>query len=170
MRYGNVLGSSGSVIPKFIKQIKNKEKITITDPSMTRFSITMDEALDFILHATKISKGSEIFIPKLQAYSISGIKDALFDLLGNTGEEIIGIREGEKLNEVLLNREEIRYSWEYENMYMVLNPLSKNNIPIEQYENATKIDNMTEYSSDSVEKFSIDNMKKIILNSDLLPK
>jgi len=55
-------------------------------------------------------------------------------------------------------------------MYMVLNPLSKNNIPIEQYENATKIDNMTEYSSDSVEKFSIDNMKKIILNSDLLPK
>ena len=170
LRYGNVLGSSGSVIPKFIQQIKNKEKITITDPSMTRFSITMDEALDFILHATKISKGSEIFIPKLQAYSISGIKDALFDLLGNTGEEIIGIREGEKLNEVLLNREEIRYSWEYENMYMVLNPLSKNNIPIEQYENATKIDNMTEYSSDSVEKFSIDNMKKIILNSDLLPK
>ena len=170
LRYGNVLGSSGSVIPKFIQQIKNKQKITITDPSMTRFSITMDEALDFILHATKISKGSEIFIPKLQAYSISGIKDALFDLLGNTGEEIIGIREGEKLNEVLLNREEIRYSWEYENMYMVLNPLSKNNIPIEQYENATKIDNMTEYSSDSVEKFSIDNMKKIILNSDLLPK
>ena len=91
-------------------------------------------------------------------------------MLGNTGEEIIGIREGEKLNEVLLNREEIRYSWEYENMYMVLNPLSKNNIPIEQYENVTKIDNMTEYSSDSVEKFSIDNMKKIILNSDLLPK
>jgi len=170
LRYGNVIGSSSSVIPKFIEQIKNKKSVTITDPKMTRFSITMDEALDFILHATKISKGSEIFIPKLQAYSISGIKDALFDLLGNTGEEIIGIREGEKLNEVLLNREEIRYSWEYENMYMVLNPLSKNNIPIEQYENATKIDNMTEYSSDSVEKFSIDNMKKIILNSDLLPK
>ena len=64
----------------------------------------------------------------------------MFDLLENTGDEIIGIREGEKLNEVLLNREEIRYSWEYENMYMVLNPLSKNNIPIEQYENATKVD------------------------------
>tara|TARA_B100000029_G_scaffold93098_1_gene83054 strand:+ start:3791 stop:4825 length:1035 start_codon:yes stop_codon:yes gene_type:complete len=168
LRYGNVLGSSGSVIPKFIQQIKNKEKITITDPSMTRFSITMNEALDFILKATEISKGSEIFIPKLHAYTISGIKDALFDLLENTGDEIIGIREGEKLNEVLLNREEIRYSWEYENMYMVLNPLSKNNIPIEQYENATKIDNMTEYSSDSVEKFSIEEMKKIIVNSELL--
>ena len=101
LRYGNVLGSSGSVIPKFIQQIKNKEKITITDPLMTRFSITMNEALDFILKATEISKGSEIFIPKLQAYTISGIKDALFDLLENTGDEIIGIREGEKLNEVL---------------------------------------------------------------------
>ena len=94
LRYGNVLGSSGSVIPKFIQQIKNKEKITITDPLMTRFSITMNEALDFILKATEISKGSEIFIPKLQAYTISGIKDALFDLLENTGDEIIGIREG----------------------------------------------------------------------------
>ena len=150
------------------KLIKNKEKITITDPLMTRFSITMNEALDFILKATEISKGSEIFIPKLQAYTISGIKDALFHLLENTGDEIIGIREGEKLNEVLLNREEIRYSWEYENMYMVLNPLSKNNIPIEQYENATKVENMTEYSSDSVEKFSIEEMKKIIVNSELL--
>ena len=170
LRYGNVLGSSGSVIPKFIEQIKNKEKITITDPSMTRFSITMDEALDFILKATEISKGSEIFIPKLQAYSISGIKDALFDLLGNTGSDIIGIREGEKMNEVLLNREEIRYSWEYENMYMVLNPLSKNNVPIDEYSNATKVDSMDEYSSDSVKKFSIEEMKKIITNSKLLTK
>ena len=164
------MGSSGSVIPKFIEQIKNKEKITITDPLMTRFSITMDEALDFILKATEISKGSEIFIPKLQAYSISGIKDALFDLLGNTGSDIIGIREGEKMNEVLLNREEIRYSWEYENMYMVLNPLSKNNVPIDEYSNATKVDSMDEYSSDSVKKFSIEEMKKIITNSKLLTK
>ena len=126
--------------------------------------------IEFIVYDNGYTIGTTVVEPKIYGYSISGIKDALFDLLGNTGEEIIGIREGEKLNEVLLNREEIRYSWEYENMYMVLNPLSKNNIPIEQYENATKIDNMTEYSSDSVEKFSIDNMKKIILNSDLLPK
>jgi len=66
-RYGNVLGSSGSVVQKFIKQIKNNEKITITDPSMTRFSITMDEALDFILDSASIGQGSDIFIPKLKA-------------------------------------------------------------------------------------------------------
>ena len=118
LRYGNVLGSSGSVIPKFIKQIKNKEKITITDPNMTRFSISMDEALDFILTATEIAKGSEIFIPKLRAYTIKDIKDVLFELLQKTDEENIGIREGEKLNEILINSDEIRYTWEYENMYM----------------------------------------------------
>ena len=87
LRYGNVLGSSGSVIPKFIKQIKNKEKITITDPNMTRFSISMDKALDFILHATEIAKGSEIFIPKLRAYTIKDIKDVLFELLQKTDED-----------------------------------------------------------------------------------
>ena len=168
VRYGNVLGSSGSVIPKFIEQIKNKEKITITDPAMTRFSISMDKALDFILHATEIAKGSEIFVPKLRAYSIDGLKEALFELLGKTNEEIIGIREGEKLNEILINSDEIRYSWEYENMYMILNPSVQTHISIDEFSGKNKISNMTEYSSDSVEKIPKDEMKKIILNSGLL--
>jgi UDP-N-acetylglucosamine 4,6-dehydratase/UDP-glucose 4-epimerase len=168
LRYGNVLGSSGSVIPKFIEQIKNKEKITITDPAMTRFSISMDEALDFILHATKIAKGSEIFVPKLRAYSIAGLKEALFELLDRTDEEIIGIREGEKLNEVLINSDELRYSWEYEDMYMILNPSAQKHISIGEFSNKKKISGMTEYSSDSAEKISKDGMKKIILNSGLL--
>ena len=168
VRYGNVLGSSGSVIPKFIEQIKNKEKITITDPAMTRFSISMDKALDFILHATEIAKGSEIFVPKLRAYSIGDLKEALFELLGKTNEEIIGIREGEKLNEILINSDEIRYSWEYENMYMILNPSVQTHISIDEFSGKNKISNMTEYSSDSVEKIPKDEMKKTILNSGLL--
>ena len=156
VRYGNVLGSSGSVIPKFIEQIKNKEKITITDPAMTRFSISMDKALDFILHATEIAKGSEIFVPKLRAYSIGDLKEALFELLGKTNEEIIGIREGEKLNEILINSDEIRYSWEYENMYMILNPSVQTHISIDEFSGKNKISNMTEYSSDSAEKIPKD--------------
>ena len=68
VRYGNVFGSSGSVIPRFIEQIKSKKKITITDPNMTRFSITMDEALDFIMNALKSGRGSEIFVPKLKPF------------------------------------------------------------------------------------------------------
>jgi len=168
LRYGNVLGSSGSVIPKFIQQIKNKEKVTITDPNMTRFSITMNEALDFILNATKIAKGSEIFVPKLRAYTINDVKNALFELLEKTDEENIGIREGEKLNEILINSDEIRYTWEYENMYMILNPSVQQHKPIDEFSNKNKITDMTDYSSGNVEKISKDKMKTIIANSGLL--
>ena len=168
LRYGNVLGSSGSVIPKFVKQIKNKEKITITDPNMTRFSISMDEALDFILNATEIAKGSEIFIPKLRAYTIKDIKDVLFELLQKTDEENIGIREGEKLNEILINSDEIRYTWEYENMYMLLNPSAQKHISLDEFPNKNRVTNMDDYNSGSVEKIPKDEMKKIIIDSGLL--
>ena len=168
LRYGNVLGSSGSVIPKFIEQIKNKEKITITDPNMTRFSISMDEALDFILNATEIAKGSEIFIPKLRAYTIKDIKDVLFELLQKIDEENIGIREGEKLNEILINSDEIRYTWEYENMYMLLNPSVQKHISLDEFPNKNRVTNMDDYNSGSVEKIPKDEMKKIIISSGLL--
>ena len=158
-RYGNVLGSSGSVIPLFIKQIKSKKKISITDPSMTRFSITMDEALDFVLHATELGTGSEIFVPKLRAYSLLDVKEALFELLENTGEEIIGIRPGEKINETLINSEEIRYSWEIDNMYMISNPEI-----MKTYPKAEKIKNMKMYSSDSADKIPKDQLKQLMKN------
>ena len=84
LRYGNVLGSSGSVVPFFIDKIRAKEEITITDDRMTRFSITMDEALDFILESVEIGQGSDIFIPKLKAYSLTELKDAIFEIYGET--------------------------------------------------------------------------------------
>ena len=159
VRYGNVLGSSGSVIPLFIEQIKSKKKISITDASMTRFSITMNEALDFILHATELGTGSEIFVPKLRAYSLLDVKEALFEMLENTGEEIIGIRPGEKINETLINSEEIRYSWEIDNMYMISNPEI-----MKTYPKAEKIKNMKMYSSDSVDKIPKDQLKQLMKN------
>ena len=170
LRYGNVLGSSGSVIPKFIDQIKNKEKLTITDSSMTRFSISMNEALDFILKATEIGKGSEIFVPKLKAYSILDVKDALFELLGETEEQIVGIRPGEKLDEVLINKDEMKYTWEYQNMYMVINPSVQQHMPslLDEFSEKKKIETMDVYSSDLVEKISKDNLKKIFTDSKLL--
>ena len=161
LRYGNVVGSSGSVIPKFVEQIKNKKQITITDPKMTRFSITMDEALDFILKASKLGKGSEIFVPKMKAYSITSVKDSLFELLGDTGEEITGIREGEKLDEVLISDNEIRYCWELEDMYMILHPIINKNYSEETNE-LKKIESMKSYSSVNATKLSNDELKKII--------
>ena len=171
VRYGNVLGSSGSVIPKFIEQIKANKPITITDPKMTRFSITMNEALDFILNSVKIAKGSEIFVPKLRAYNIVDVKNALTELLSDTSERIMGIRTGEKLHETLINEDEIRYSWDFKNMYMIASPLytlfNDKNIK-ESYQGIKKIEEMQKYSSDLADKISMKDLKTIIKNAGLL--
>ena len=169
LRYGNVLGSSGSVIPKFINQIKNNEKITITNSDMTRFSISIDEALDFILKATEIGKGSEIFVPKLRAYSLMDVKDALFDLLGKTDEQIVGIRPGEKLHEILINNDEMNYCWEYQEMYMIVDPSLRKFISLtNELPEKKKIENMKVYSSDNVQKIPKNELKKIFTDSGLL--
>ena len=171
VRYGNVLGSSGSVIPKFIEQIKANKQVTITDPKMTRFSITMNEALDLILNAITSAKGSEIFVPKLRAYNIVDVKNALTELISDTGEKITGIRTGEKLHETLINEDEIRYTWEFENMYMIASPLytlfNDKNIK-ESYQGIKKIEDVQKYSSDNVEKISVKDLKTIIENAGLL--
>ena len=169
LRYGNVLGSSGSVIPKFINQIKNNGKITITDSNMTRFSISIDEALDFILKATEIGKGSEIFVPKLRAYSLMDVKDALFDLLGKTDEQIVGIRPGEKLHEILINNDEMNYCWEYQEMYMIVDPSLRRFISLtNELPEKKKIENMKVYSSNNVQKIPKNELKKIFTDSGLL--
>ena len=171
VRYGNVLGSSGSVIPKFIEQIKANKPITITDTKMTRFSITMNEALDLILNAVTFARGSEIFVPKLRAYSIIDVKNTLTELLTDTGEKIIGIRTGEKIHETLINEDEIKYSWDFNNMYMIASPLytlfNEENVK-ESYQDIKKIDGIQKYSSDNVEKISPKDLKTILKNSGLL--
>ena len=171
LRYGNVVGSSGSVIPKFIEQLQNKNKITITDPEMTRFSITMSEALDFILKAAEIGQGSEIFVPKLKSYRIKDVKDALTELIGDFGENIVGVRPGEKLHETLISKEEMRYAWEFKDLYMLttpLYPMFNPNIIDETYEGIQQIKNMDVYSSDNVDKISKEELKTIVQNSNLI--
>ena len=171
VRYGNVLGSSSSVIPKFIDLIKKNKPVTITDPKMTRFTITMDEALEFILNATVTGKGSEIFIPKLKSYEISILIEALTELLGETKQEITGIRPGEKLHETLINHDEIRYTWKINDMYMLTNPhyklFSGSNFS-ENYDGISKAENMNSYSSDIAEKITKEELKEKIKNSGLL--
>jgi len=168
LRYGNVLGSSGSVIPKFIDQIKSNKKITITDPGMTRFSITMDEALDFILDSTISGHGSEVFIPKLRAYKIDDVKVALQELIGNTGEEKIPVRQGEKFHETLINIDETRTTLESESKYVILqNKLSDQEIN-ERYPGYKKMILSKPYSSDNVERIPKNELKDILSKSDLL--
>ena len=171
VRYGNVLGSSGSVIPKFIDMIKKGKPISVTDAKMTRFTITMNDALEFILNATVAGKGSEIFIPKLKAYEMPILIEALSELCGKTEQEISGIRPGEKLHETLINHDEIRYAWEINNMYMLANPhykLFNDSEILENYDGIKKVEGINSYSSDTVEKITKEELKGKIKNSGLL--
>jgi len=162
LRYGNVLGSSGSVIPKFIEQIKSNKKITITDPGMTRFSITMDEALDFILDSTISGHGSEVFIPKLRSYKIDDVKIVLQELLGNTGEEKIPVRQGEKFHETLINVDETRTSLESESKYIILQKKLSDQEINEGYPGFKRMILSKPYSSDNVERIPKNILKNNI--------
>ena len=162
LRYGNVLGSSGSVIPKFIQQIKSNKKITITDPGMTRFSITMDEALDFILDSTISGHGSEVFVPKLRSYKIDDVKIVLQELLGNTGEEKIPVRQGEKFHETLINIDETITALESESKYIILQKKLSDQEINEHYPGFKRMILSKPYSSDNVERIPKNILKNNI--------
>lgn len=107
-RYGNVLASRGSVIPKFIQQIKNHEFITVTDPHMTRFFMTLEESVKLVLHALNYSKRGEIYVQKSAAFSIENLVKALYIIFDKKPKiKIIGTRNGEKLYETLISSEEM---------------------------------------------------------------
>ena len=166
-RYGNVLGSSGSVVPKFIQQIKNNQKITVTDPKMTRFTITIDDALDFILNSVSESQGSETFIPKLKAYNIMDLKDAIISILGDSPFEITNIRPGEKMNETLINKTEMDYTIENEKKFILLRPELFASEKL-KYHNYTVPNEISEHSSDVVEKLTVNEIKNLILKAGIM--
>ena len=168
VRYGNVFGSSGSVIPKFIEQINNNKKITITDPTMTRFSITMNQALDFILKATQKGHGAEVFIPKLKAYSLQQIHDILSNLTNAKDHEIIGMRTGEKQHELLINSDEMRDAWSYDNMFVLLNELHESENLEEVYPGIKKIEDLDVYSSAKTQQLSTEEITENIKDLQLL--
>jgi len=114
-RYGNVVGSSGSVVPLF-KEQKEKGEITITDERMTRFWITLEEGVRFVINCIAKMKGGEIFVPKIPSMKIADLAEALAP---ECARKTIGIRPGEKLHEVLLTKEECGHAKEFENYYII---------------------------------------------------
>jgi len=164
VRYGNVLGSRGSIVPTFSKQILDGKKITITDPNMTRFNITMTQAIDLIFRTIKNGDGGQIFIPKLKAYRVGDMKDVILDLMDTKNDvEVISVRPGEKYHEVLINKDEIRNSLESEMDYIIFDEKmnNKNNLPFSNL--------IEQYSSDKVELFTKNELKDILLAENLLP-
>lgn len=117
VRYGNVIGSRGSVVPVFRKQIAERGRLTITDERMTRFWITLEQAVDLVLHAAEHMTGGEIFVPKIPSMRITDLAEAM---AAGAPLDIIGIRPGEKLHETLLTVDESRHSIDTGDVYVVL--------------------------------------------------
>ena len=164
VRYGNVLGSRGSIVPIFINQIKSGKKITITDPLMTRFTITMDQALELIFRALKNGIGGEIFIPKLNAYKVGDIKDAILDLLNGSNEtEIISVRAGEKIHESLVSFDELRNTFEINEDYVIIDKQLQDSGYLKD-NNLIQTKLCTRYSSDKADILSVEELKELLVS------
>ena len=167
VRYGNVLGSRGSIVPIFVNQIKSGGKITVTDPNMTRFSITMDQALNLIFRAIKNGVGGEVFIPKLKAYNVGLVKDTLLELLNSTSTaEKIPVRPGEKTHEVLINEFELRDTLETDEDYVITN---QHPLESDQDSHNLRVTSLSNsYTSDTVELFTKEELKEILISEKLV--
>lgn len=123
VRYGNVIGSRGSIIPLWKKMIAHGEKeLPITDPEMTRFWITLNQAVDFTCHVADWMEGEEIFVPKIPSIKTIDLERALAPQIAT---KVIGIREGEKIHEVLISNEQAPFTFEFDSHYLLLPPVHK---------------------------------------------
>jgi UDP-N-acetylglucosamine 4,6-dehydratase/5-epimerase len=164
-RYGNVMASRGSVIPLFVDQIRAGQPITITDPSMTRFMMTLDDAVDLVLYAFEHGKPGEIFVQKAPAATIEVLTQALTSLLDKPEHEVrvIGTRHGEKLYEALLSREEMVAAEDLGGYYRVPPDLRDLNYGKFVDQGELKISQATDYNSHNTERLDVDGMKALLM-------
>lgn len=164
-RYGNVMCSRGSVIPLFVNQICCGQPITITDPSMTRFMMTLDDAVDLVLYAFKNGKPGEIFVQKAPAATIETLAYALTDLLGKPKHDVlvIGTRHGEKLYEALLSREEMVAAEDLGGYYCVPPDLRDLNYAKFVEQGEMKISEATDYNSHNTTRLDVVGMQALLM-------
>lgn len=169
-RYGNVMASRGSVIPRFIDQIRNELPITITDPMMTRFMMTLDDAVDLVLHAFINGNPGDIFVQKAPAATVETLAIAIAQLLGVPDHEIrvIGTRHGEKLYEVLLSREERVHAEDMGNYYRVPPDLRDLNYGKFIDSGECEISSAIDYNSHNTRRLDVDGMKELLLKLPLI--
>lgn len=163
VRYGNVIGSRGSVIPHFLRQIQEHKNLTITDEAMTRFVIKLDEAIDLVFKALEISAGGEIFVKKLPGVKITELARVMLAELNPDGElklETTGIRPGEKIHEVLVSEEESLRTLET-NDYFIILPQVALPVSYQHYQQLTKM-TMGEYSSNITRFLTADEIRRLL--------
>jgi len=165
-RYGNVMASRGSVIPLFIDQIRNGWPITVTDPNMTRFMMSLDEAVDLVLYAFENGQDGDIFVQKAPAATIGLLADTIRKLLNRPNHEIkiIGTRHGEKLYETLITREEMVRVIDLGKYYRI--PADTRDLNYDKYfERGEKvITQMEEYNSHNTYRLNQRELMKMLLN------
>lgn len=162
-RYGNVLFSRGSVLLSFINKILKKEFITITDPSMTRFLMSLEDAIDLVLFALQKGKNGHIYIPKTPATNIMILTKALLKLYNYSESKIkiIGTRHGEKIHETLMSREEMFFAKDYKKYYSI--STDNRDLNYDLYFNiGKKIDNTADYTSENTNQLNFNSTIKLI--------
>lgn len=169
-RYGNVMCSRGSVIPLWIDQIRNGQPITLTEPSMTRFIMSLDEAVDLVLFAFEYGASGDILVQKAPACTIQTQAEAVCELFGGNKDDIkiIGIRHGEKMYETLLTNEECANAVDMGNFYRV--PCDKRDLNYDKYfkDGNVKRNTLTEFNSNNTQLLSVDEVKEKLLMLDYI--
>jgi len=168
-RYGNVMASRGSVIPLFVQQIKEGKPITITDPNMTRFMMTLEDAVDLVLFAYEKGEPGDIFVQKAPAATIEVLAIALKELYNVSNEiQIIGTRHGEKLFESLVNREEMAKAYDLGDYYRIPADTRDLNYGLYFSQGESKISTVEEYNSHNTTRLDVEGTKKLLLKLEFI--
>ena len=168
-RYGNVMASRGSVIPLWIDQIKAGNPITITDPNMTRYMMTLDDAVDLVLYAFENGNSGDLFVQKAPAATLSVLAQALKEMLQADNEvRVIGTRHGEKLYETLVTREEMFKSEDMGNYFRI--PADSRDLNYDKYfsEGEEDLSKVEEYHSHNTHQLDVEGMKELLLKLDII--
>jgi UDP-glucose 4-epimerase len=168
-RYGNVMASRGSVIPLFVEQLKNGKALTITDPNMTRFLMSLEDSVDLVLHAFEHGQQGDIFVQKAPASTVGDLANALKELFKkNNPIHVIGTRHGEKLYESLISREEMAKAEVMANYYRI--PADNRDLNYAQYfdEGEEKISHQDDYTSHNTKRLNIAQIKELLLKLEYI--
>lgn len=169
-RYGNVMASRGSVIPLFVDQIRQGKPLSITDPTMTRFMMTLDDAVDLVLYAFEHGTNGDIFVQKAPAATIEVLAKSILSIANKDNHpiDVMGTRHGEKLFEALLSREEMACAEDMGEYYRVPPDLRDLNYSKYVEEGDDKISHFEDYNSHNTERLDVDGMKKLLLKLEFI--
>jgi UDP-N-acetylglucosamine 4,6-dehydratase/5-epimerase len=168
-RYGNVMASRGSVIPRFLEQIRHGRPLTVTDPNMTRFLMSLDESVDLVLYAFAHARPGDIFVQKAPASTIGDLALAIRELLGSENPiRIIGTRHGEKLYESLVSREEMVRAEDLGTYYRI--PADSRDLNYDKYftDGMHEVSGEVDYTSHNTRRLGVEGVKEVLLRLDLI--